>query len=190
MKRPRTENTSSRAEPTGPGAFLADVAILTNSADEAALHTLTQAFEREGWRIAANGEPASRAVVVWSQSSVSDTQLADGARSYLEADKLLQVFPQPREWSDEQTGVVEPPEPFRYYEALKAPFKALDGSDRAIDWFDFSRSEGQKILTELARLGRLPRPCDQWNAEIEFLKPSVSAYGRGVRVDEIAENGR
>jgi hypothetical protein len=169
---------------------IADVAVLATPADEPAIRTLIQAIEREGWRAVRGGAPAACAVIVWSQTSVGSEELAAQAAEYMNRGRLLQVLLQPEGWWYGQTGQVEPPEPFRYYQGLQVPNSDLNGTEHAVDWFDFPPGNGQKILAELARLGNLARPCDKWDARITFRKPVALPRTREVWLIEYsaAEN--
>ena len=156
------------------------MAVLATTAEEPAARTLIQALEREGWAVVNGDVRATCGVIVWSQTNVGNQELAVQAEEYLNREQLLQVLLQPEGWGYNQTGQVEPPEPFRYYQGLEVPHRDLDGSERAVDWFDFPPGEGQKIMAELARLGSLARPRDKWNAEITFYKPENLSRTRQV----------
>jgi hypothetical protein len=121
---------------------------------------------------------------VWTLTNVSSQELAVRAALYLNRGRLLQILLQPEDWWYGNTGRIEPPEPFRYYHGLEIPHKELDGSQHAVDWFDFEPGEGQKILAELARLGSLSRPREKWNAKVTFYKPQILSSTRQVRLSE------
>jgi hypothetical protein len=166
----------------------ADVALLIDPSDEPARRTLSTAMAREGWRVA-DGPPSACAVVVWSERSIASDELAATARRFLDGRRLLQVLWQPESWSLGQHGGFEAPEPFVYHQGLVVGHGDLDGSERAVDWFAFRLSDGEDILAELARLGRLPRPRDGWNARISFHKPDWRIRDV-VLVEYAAEDGR
>jgi hypothetical protein len=156
----------------------ADIALLVDPADEPARRTLLEAVQREGWRVAEAGGPATCAVVVWSEGSVASAELAAAAQQYLDRRRLLQILLR-----------IEAPEPFVFHHALPVDPSDLDGSERAVDWFSFRLSDGETILAELARLGALARPREGWNAKIDFHKPWRRV--RDVRLVELAaEDGR
>lgn len=163
----------------------ADVTLLISPADEPARDTFCEAIRREGWRLATEGSRAACAVVVWSERSITSEELAASARPFLDRGVLLQVL-LPNEGSTVGApATIEPPDPFVYRQALVIiePHD-LDGSERAIDDFPFSISQGEQILAELARLGGLTRPRDGWNARISFNKPPTRF--RAVRLVEFA----
>ena len=155
-----------------------DVIIGYEAVDIAAAATCAAAFEREGWLVfrsdgATSQRPNARAyVVIWSEESIGSARLARESRAPLENKQLLQLLVQPRKAADApSTGrqnVIEPPEPFCFYQGLPLAHADADGSERAVDVFAYSWSAGQRMLAELARLGGLERPCDDWNARIVF----------------------
>ena len=51
--------------------------------------------------------------------------------------RILQILWQPKGWWYGMPSQNEAPEPFRYYQSLKVPYKDLDGSEHAVDWFEF-----------------------------------------------------
>src|SRR5262245_23291127 len=167
---------------------VADVALLVDSADEPARQTLTAAMTREGWRVA-DGPPAACAVVVWSERSVTSDGLAALARPFLDERRLLQVLWQPDAWDNSRQSYVVAREPFVYHQALVVEKHELNGSDAAVDWFAFRLSEGENILAELARLGSLSRPRDQWNARIVFGAP-FSRFRKVTLVEYAPDDGR
>ncbi len=150
-----------RTERPGRARGRADVAVLVIPPDAATEQTLREAMRREGWQVAAAGQEAACAVVVWSEHSVDSDELAAAARPYLDRGKLLQVLWQPPQWNYGQLNYIEAPDPFCFYNSLVVGHRDLDGSERAIDNFAFRwLSDGEKILAELTRLGGLPRPRD------------------------------
>jgi len=183
-KRERLRNP--RTKHPDPGRGRADVAVLVAPRDAAAEQTLREAVGREGWQVAASGQDAACAAVVWSEHSVDSDDLAVAARPYLDRGKLLQVLWQPPQTprDNRQLNYIEAPDPFCFYNSLVVGHRELDGSYWANDWFAFER-----ILAELARLGRLPRPRDSWNATIEFWAP-VYHRPRPAVVVELAGNRR
>jgi hypothetical protein len=194
--------TVARTQTTGTGSPLgrpnmdrsfyvtpADIILLAHSSDHAAVRTLREAIKREGWNVAAEGESATCAIVVWSQKSVTNAELARAARPYLDCRRILQILWQPEGWRYGKSSQVEAPEPFRYYQSLQVPYQDLDGSERAMDWFEFSAGEGERILAEVARLGDLHRPCDDWNAKITFYKPFPRWRRSKVVLVECAKDG-
>ncbi len=66
----------------------ADVAVLVIPPDAATEQTLREAMRREGWQVAAAGQEAACAVVVWSEHSVDSDELAAAARPYLDRGKI------------------------------------------------------------------------------------------------------
>ena len=187
MNSPRPQDRQSNPDPYSD-VTPADVVLLSHATDHAALWTLREAIKREGWSVATDGEPASCAIVVWSQEGVTNEELARKALSYLDRRRILQILWQPEGWSYGTPSRIEAPEPFRYYQALKVPYTDLNGSERALDWFEFSAGEGQKILAEVARLGNLHRPRDDWNAKITFFKPSPRRHTLKVMLVEYAKD--
>lgn len=155
-----------------------DVIIGYEAVDTAAAATCAAAFEREGWLVfrsdgATSERPVARAyVVIWSEGSIGSARLARESREPLENKQLLQILVQPRKPPDapasRRENVIEPPEPFCFYQGLPLEHYGVDGSERAIDAVAHSWSDSHRMLKELARLGGLKRPCDDWNARIVF----------------------
>jgi hypothetical protein len=177
-----------------------DVLVAYEDADAAAAATCAAAFEREGWSVfRSNGLPgrlpAARAyVVVWSEASIRSARLARESREPLERKLLLQLLVQPRKGPGDpvarRKNVIEPPPPFCYHQGLPVTSFDVDGSDRAIDSFGHSGSDGDTILKEVARLGGLKRPGDAWNARIVFAKPWSGTVEAVTASEYAAEDGR
>lgn len=165
----------------------ADVAVLTDPADDPAQQTLREAMTREGWRVAPPGQHrgARCAVVVWSQQSVSSQALADAARPFLDRERILQIIWEPRDWNFGMPNAINPPQPFTNFENCIVQAFILDSRARNIDNFGFQFPDCEKILRQVARLAGLPRPRDAWNAHITFNKN----WSKQVRIAEFAPDG-
>jgi hypothetical protein len=164
-----------------------DVVIISEPSDFRVATTCRTAFEREGWRVGDKGV-AKAYVVIWSEITSASLRLKSEALEPLLNDRLLQIFVQPVESGIGWKNVIEPPEPFCYFQSLPVLQKAFNGSERVIDLFWHRISEGNRVLAEVARLGSLSRPRDSWNARVVFSKIGAARF-KPVIVAEYTASG-
>ncbi len=164
-----------------------DVVVLADPGDAAAVRTLIEAMAREGWRVS-SGErhlDARCAVLVWSQRSVGNQELAEAGRPFLDRNGLLQIIWEPPDWGFGKPNAIDPPQPFANLQCCIVDHGTLDGQARSVDHFGSQSSECERILSEVAKLADLARPRDAWNARITFNK----AWSKQVRVAEYGADG-
>jgi len=162
--------------------------------DSPAAQTCAAAFQREEWSVfLSNGVTKSKKgrawVVIWSRESLNSKRLAQESCEPLLKNRLLQIFVQPRKTARESSSrknTILPPEPFRSHQGLPVDTFTLDGSERAVDSMVTHDLDG--ILKAVAKIGRLKRPRDRWDARICFRKPYEGTV-EPVIVSEFAAKG-
>jgi hypothetical protein len=176
-----------------------DVVISYEVVDDSVAKTCAAAFEREGWSVGlsngtSSGQPlhGHARIVIWSQESIASERLARENRDALEDHRLLQLFVEPkpddRARRSSRDNVIEPPEPFCFYQGLPVRHGRLDGSEWAIDALGRGFGSHDDIVKHVADLGQLTRPSDGWNSRIVFSKP-VEGTLEPVTISEYAREG-